>query len=217
MDIEQARFNMIEQQIRPWDVLDLEILDLLAIVKRELFVPTAYQALAFVDMEIPLPAGQNMLAPRVEARMLQELGVRKHENVLEIGAGSGYMAALLAHRAQHVTTLDIVPELADMARQNLARHGATNVQVIEADGAHGYAAGAPFDVICVSGALPVVPRTMLDQLKIGGRLGAIVGAAPVMTAQLITRLSDTEFQTVNLFETMATPLIGADDLPRFRF
>lgn len=217
MDIEQARFNMIEQQIRPWDVLDLEILDLLAIVKRELFVPAPYQALAFVDMEIPLPAGQNMLAPRVEARMLQELGVRKHENVLEIGAGSGYMAALLAHRAQQVTTLDIVPELADMARQNLARHGVTNAQVLEADGAHGYAAGAPFDVICVSGALPVVPRAMLDQLKIGGRLGAFVGAAPVMTAQLITRLSDTEFQTVNLFETLATPLIGADDLPRFRF
>jgi protein-L-isoaspartate(D-aspartate) O-methyltransferase len=217
MNIEQARFNMIEQQIRPWDVLDLEILDLLAIVKRELFVPTAYQALAFVDMEIPLPAGQNMLAPRVEARMLQELGVRKHEHVLEVGAGSGYMAALLAHRAQHVTALEIVPELADMARQNLARNGVANAQVVDADGAQGYGNGAPFDVICVSGALPVVPRAMLEQLKVGGRLGAVVGAAPVMTAQLITRVSESEYQTENLFETLITPLIGAEDLPRFRF
>jgi len=132
MDIEKSRFNMIEQQIRPWDVLDTDVLDLLSVVKREHYVPEAYRALAFVDMEIPLAGGQNMLAPRVEARVLQELAVRKHEDVLEVGAGSGYMAALLAHRGRQVTTLDIVPELVSFARDNLSRNSVTNVDVVEA-------------------------------------------------------------------------------------
>src|SRR5438552_12475071 len=129
MNIEQARFNMIEQQIRPWDVLDQGVLSLLAVVKRENFVPPAYRALAFVDTEVPLPAGQSMLAPKVEARLLQELDVRKHERALEVGTGSGYMAALLAHKAQDVITLEIQPELADFALANLQRNGVPRVSV----------------------------------------------------------------------------------------
>lgn len=217
MDLEKARFNMIEQQIRPWDVLDQEILDLLAVVKREQFVPQAYAALAFVDMEIPLPAGQNMLAPRVEARLLQDLNVRKHENVLEIGAGSGYMAALLANRARHVLTVEIVPELAELARQNLAAAGVSNAEVVEGNGAEGWAAAAPYDVICVSGSLPEIPQALLSQVKVGGRIAVIVGDAPVMEARIITRTSESGYQSVNLFETLVKPLQGAAQPSRFQF
>jgi len=151
MNIEQARFNMIEQQIRPWDVLDQGVLSLLAVVKREDFVPPAYRAMAFVDTEVPLPAGQCMLAPKVEARLLQELSVHKHEQVLEVGAGSGYMAALLGHKAQQVTTMEIHPELAAMARANLQRAAVLNVNVRQADGSHGLHDEGPFDVILLSG------------------------------------------------------------------
>ncbi|MBP0621472.1 protein-L-isoaspartate O-methyltransferase family protein [Cupriavidus consociatus] len=217
MDLEKARFNMIEQQIRPWDVLDQEILDLLAVVKREQFVPAAYASLAFVDMEIPLPAGQNMLPPRVEARILQDLAVRKHENVLEIGAGSGYMAALLANRARHVLTVDIVPELVELARTNLASAGVTNVDVAEGNAADGWAAAAPYDVICISGSLPALPQSILSQVKVGGRIAAIVGELPVMEARLITRVSETEYQVVNLFETAVKPLQGAARPSQFQF
>ncbi|BDB25164.1 protein-L-isoaspartate O-methyltransferase [Cupriavidus sp. TA19] len=217
MDLEKARFNMIEQQIRPWDVLDQEILDLLAVVKREQFVPAAYASLAFVDMEIPLPAGQNMLPPRVEARLLQDLAVRKHENVLEIGAGSGYMAALLANRARHVLTVDIVPELVELARTNLANAGVTNVDVAEGNAADGWAAAAPYDVICISGSLPALPQSILSQVKVGGRIAAIVGDLPVMEARLITRVSETEYQVVNLFETAVKPLQGAARPSQFQF
>ncbi|TWG86412.1 protein-L-isoaspartate(D-aspartate) O-methyltransferase [Cupriavidus gilardii J11] len=217
MDFEKARFNMIEQQIRPWDVLDQEILDLLAVVKREQFVPPQYAALAFTDTEIPLPGGQSMLAPRVEARMLQELEVRKHESVLEIGAGSGYMAALLAHRARHVLTIDIRPELAALARENLARAGITNVEVAEGNAADGWPDAAPYDVICVSGSLPVMPQSILSQVKVGGRIAAFVGTLPVMEAQLITRVKENEYQTVNLFETAVAPLVGAKAPSRFQF
>lgn len=217
MDLEKARFNMIEQQIRPWDVLDQEILDLLAVVKREQFVPAAYASLAFVDMEIPLPAGQNMLPPRVEARILQDLAVRKHENVLEIGAGSGYMAALLANRARHVLTVDIVPELVELARTNLANAGISNVDVAEGNAADGWAAAAPYDVICISGSLPALPQSILSQVKVGGRIAAIVGELPVMEARLITRVSETEYQVVNLFETAVKPLQGAARPSQFQF
>lgn len=217
MDLEKARFNMIEQQIRPWDVLDQEILDLLAVVKREQFVPQAYAALAFVDMEIPLPAGQNMMPPRVEARLLQDLNVRKHENVLEIGAGSGYMAALLANRARHVLTVEIVPELAELARKNLAAAGVSNAEVAEGNGAEGWAAAAPYDVICVSGSVPEIPQSLLSQVKVGGRIAVIVGTAPVMEARIITRTSEAGYQSVNLFETLAKPLQGAAQPSRFKF
>ena len=174
MNYEQARFNMIEQQIRPWEVLDSQVLSLLAVVKREDFVPPAHKALAFADMEIPLAskAGQAMLAPKVEARILQDLAVQKHEKVLEIGAGSGYMAALLAHRAQQVIALEIDPDLAQLARDNLKKAGIYNAEVRTGDGAAklGQAVSSndplsgPFDVIVLSGSVAEVPARLLAML-----------------------------------------------------
>ncbi|WP_298402660.1 protein-L-isoaspartate O-methyltransferase [Janthinobacterium sp.] len=206
MNIEQARFNMIEQQIRPWDVLDLDVLELLNVVKREDFVPAAYKNLAFVDTEIPLGGGECMLTPKLEARILQDVAVKKHENVLEIGTGSGYMAALLAHKARHVTTVEIVPQLKTLAEQNLAANGVTNVTVELGDGAQGWSKGAPYDVIVVSGSLAVLPEALLQQVKVGGRILAIIGEAPIMSAHLITRSSDKAYDTRKLFETNVTPL-----------
>lgn len=212
MNIEKARFNMIEQQIRPWDVLDPEVLDLLVVVKREAFVPAPYKNLAFTDTEIPLPGGENMLAPRIEARIMQEVAIKKHENVLEIGAGSGYMAALLAHKARHVTTIEISPELKALAQKNLADYGITNVDVVLGNGAQGWTnAGteAPYDVIVISGSLPVLPDAFLKQIKVGGRIFAVIGDSPVMTAQVIMRVSDAAYNTVKVFETDIKPLRDA--------
>ncbi len=217
MNIEQARFNMIEQQIRPWDVLDLEVLGLLSIVKRENFVPAAYRDLAFADLELPLPGGHKMLFPRVEARVLQELAVKKHENVLLIGAGSGYLAALFAARAQHVTAVDIDPVVAKLAEDNLRNNGVTNVEVALGDGSRGWPAKAPYDVICVAGGLPVVPQEMLEQLKVGGRLSAFVGGRPVMKAQVITRIDDTQYRVADVFETYVDHLVNAIEPSRFKF
>jgi protein-L-isoaspartate(D-aspartate) O-methyltransferase len=217
MNIEQARFNMIEQQIRPWNVLDQDVLDLLVVVKREDFVPSAHKALAFVDTDIPLPGGESMFTPKIEARILQEVQVKKHENVLEIGAGSGYMAALLAHKARHVTTVEIRPELKTMAEVNLARAGISNVTVELGNGAQGWTKGAPFDVIVVSGALEELPDAMLKQLKVGGRIAAIIGQAPVMTAQVVTRVSESAYDTVKVFETNVKPLVDAATVSRFTF
>ena len=221
MNIEKARFLMIEQQIRPWDVLDQDVLDLLVVVKREAFVPLAYRALAFADSEIPLPHGENMMTPKLEARILQELAIKKHENVLEIGSGSGYLAALLAYKARHVTTVEINPELKALAQKNLADYGVSNVDVLEGDGAQGYAGtnqpNAPYDVVVVSGSLPVVPDGLLAQIKVGGRMFVIVGNAPAMTAQIITRISDISYDTVNLFETSLKPLRNALVPSQFKF
>ena len=217
MNIEQARFNMIEQQIRPWDVLDQSVLSLLAVVKREDFVPAAYKAMAFVDAEVPLPGGQCMLAPKVEARLLQELAVLKHESVLEVGAGSGFMAALLGHKAQQVHTLEIDPALAAMARANLRRAGSVNVTVLHADGAHGLAAEGPFDVIVLSGSVAEVPPALLAQLKLGGRLVAVVGQLPIMRASLTTRRTEHDFSSVELFDTVAQRLSGFEEPSRFKF
>ncbi len=217
MNIEQARFNMIEQQIRPWNVLDQDVLDLLVVVKREDFVPPAYKALAFVDTDIPLPGGEAMFTPKIEARILQEVQVKKHENVLEIGAGSGYMAALLAHKARHVTTVEISPELKAMAEANLARAGIANVTVELGNGAQGWTGGAPFDVIVISGALEHLPEAFLKQVKVGGRIAAIIGQSPAMTAQLITRVSETAYDTVNVFETDVKQLANATTHSRFTF
>ncbi|RJF97824.1 protein-L-isoaspartate O-methyltransferase family protein [Noviherbaspirillum saxi] len=218
MNIEQARFNMIEQQIRPWDVLALDVLELLTVVKREGFVPDAYKSLAFVDTQIPLPGGESMFAPKMEARILQEVAPKKHETALEIGAGSGYMAALLAHKARHVTTVEINPELKAMAEQNLSAHGITNVDVVQGNGAQGWGNGdAQYDVIVISGSLPLLPDTFLKQLKIGGRLFAIVGEPPVMSAQLITRKSETAYDTTTVFETDVKPLRDAIAPSQFTF
>ncbi len=217
MNIEQARFNMIEQQIRTWEVLDQSVLSLLAVVKREAFTPLAYRSMAFVDTEVPLPGGQCMLAPKVDARLLQELAVRKHERVLEVGAGSGYMAALLGHQAQHVTTMEIVPELAKMASDNLKRASVMNVNVVQASGSRGLVADAPFDVILLSGSVAEVPAALLAQLKVGGRLAAIVGQQPVMRAMLFTRSGEQSFSSVDLFDTVAPRLKGFDEPTRFSF
>jgi len=217
MNIEQARFNMIEQQIRPWDVLDTGVLELLAVVKREDFVPPEHRGMAFVDTEIPLPGGQCMLAPKVEARLLQELAVHKHERVLEIGAGSGYMAALLAHKAQHVTTLEIDPGLAAFASANLKRAGVANVGVVTADGAQPFGMDGPFDVILLSGSVAEVPETLLQQLKPGGRLAAIVGEEPVMRAVLVRRGADRGLTRSVLFDTVAQRLRGFKEPTRFHF
>ncbi|GAB3539418.1 protein-L-isoaspartate O-methyltransferase [Noviherbaspirillum agri] len=218
MNIEKARFNMIEQQIRPWDVLDTEVLDLLLVVKRENFVPEAHKNLAFMDTEIPLPGGECMFTPKLEARILQDVELKKHENVLEIGAGSGYMAALLAHRARHVTTVEIDPTLKAFAEKNLTANGVTNVDVVLGNGAQGWGgAEAQYDVIVISGSLPVLPDTFLQQLKVGGRIFAIIGEAPVMQAQIITRVSDSAFSKVNIFETNVKPLHAALTPSQFVF
>jgi len=217
MNLEQARFNMVEQQIRTWEVLDQDVLDLLFVVKREEFVPAAWRKLAFADVEIPLGHDATMFAPKIEAHALQALQLKRHEKVLEIGAGSGHMAALLAAHADHVWSLELVPELAALAKDNLARHGVTNVSVETGDGMAGLPQHAPYDAIMVSGAVPVAPQALLDQLKPGGRLFAIVGEAPVMTAQVITRVADDGWRTVNLFETLAEPLANAPATSKFTF
>jgi len=229
MNIELARFNMIEQQIRPWEVLDQNVLTLLSTLRREDFVPAPLRALAFVDTQVPLlkdvkGAGASpstcMLEPKVEARLLQELQVQRHQRVLEIGTGSGFMAALLAHRAMQVITLECRPLLARMARDSLARNGIVNVRVVElpaADGAHGLPAEAPFDAILLSGSVAEVPRELLQQLKVGGRLAAIVGDEPVMRARLYTRVGEAAFSERDLFDTVAPRLEGFAEHTRFAF
>lgn len=215
---EQARYNMVEQQIRPWNVLDEAVLELLATVRREEFVPPAYQGAAFIDTQIPLnPSveeaerlGQVMLAPRVDARMLQDLQVQSTDRVLEIGAGSGYMAALLAHFARRVVTAEIREDLARFAGANLQRAGISNAAVEHRHGLRA-APGASFEAIVLSGSVPFVPEALLDRLTVGGRLVAIVGELPMMTAQLVTRVADRQFSAENLFDTVALPLV---DFPR---
>ena len=221
MNIEKARFNMIEQQIRPWQVLDPTVLSLLSLVKREDFVPAAYKDLAFADLEIPIGAsgnaGQKMLAPKIEARMLQELGVRNTDTVLEIGTGSGYMAALLAAKAEYVYSVEIDPGLAETARSNLQRAGVANVLVETGDGAQGWPARAPYDAIMISASTPVLPDAILRQLKIGGRLVAVVGEVPAMQVQLVIRTEENAFNTINIFETVIAPLTNATQGDRFVF
>lgn len=216
MNIEQARFNMIEQQIRPWDVLDTQILDLLFEVRREDFVPEAWRGLAFADLEIPLGENAVMLSPKMEARMLQELVIRNTDRALEVGTGSGYVAALLARLAREVTTVEINPKLAQAATERLSKHGATNVKVVQGDAANDWYDGAPWDVILVSGALPSEPADLLQRLTIGGRLLAVVGDAPVMHATLWTR-HEHGFQSLVLFETVIPSLRNAHQPERFSF
>ena len=217
MNLEQARFNMIEQQIRPWEVLDAHVLHLLSVVKREDFVPAGFKNLAFVDMEIPLAGGQCMLAPRVEARMLQDLAIQKHEKVLEIGTGSGYMAALLAHRAQRVISLEINADLARSARANLQAAGVLNAEVRHLDAARGVPVEAPFDVIVLSGSLAEIPQSLLGHLKVGGRLGAIIGDEPMMRATFVTRVGEAQFRTQQPWDTVAPRLLNFPEPSRFTF
>ncbi len=224
MNTEIARFNMIEQQIRPWEVLDQAVLSLLASLRREDFLPPALRAMAFVDTQVPLLAGEAggpcMLEPKVEARLLQGLQLQRHEKVLEIGAGSGFMAALLAHRAMQVTSLECRPALVHMARENLHRNGVSNVRVLEvtaAEGARGLPGEAPFDAILLSGSVAEVPRALLAQLKPGGRLAAVVGHEPIMRARLFTRAGVAAWSEADLFDTVAARLEGFDEPARFHF
>jgi protein-L-isoaspartate(D-aspartate) O-methyltransferase len=217
MDFEQARFNMVEQQIRPWEVLDPTILDLLAKVKREDFVPERYRALAFADLEIPLGHGESMLSPKLEARMVQELAVRPEDRVLEIGTGSGYMTALLASLTNHVYSLEIVPEFSAQAAQRLARHGIDNVTLEVGDGATGWSTHAPYDVIVLTGSVPVLPPAIEQQLARGGRLLAVVGDAPVMAARRVVKVDDQGTTRVDLFETCIKALRNAAQPERFVF
>lgn len=213
----QARFNMVEQQIRPWQVLDPHVLAVLSHVQRELFVPDAYQALAYTDTDIPLGHGQTMLPPRVDARLMHDLQLTGTEKVLEIGTGSGYLAALLAGRAQRVVSLEINPELASNARNNLQRAGITNVDVRVADGSTGASGDAPFDAVVLGGSVAEVPPALLQQLKVGGHLLAIVGQDPVMVATLYTRTADAAWNSKALWDTSAPRLQGFTEPSRFKF
>jgi len=217
MNLEQARHNMVEQQIRTWEVLDQDILDLLYAVPREDFVPSAYRNIAFSDLEIPLGEGERMWPPKLEARVLQELAVQRSERVLEVGTGSGYLAALLAHRAAQVYTVEIRPALAEFGRANLARHGRDNVIAEVGDGALGYPNWAPYDVIVLTGSTPLVPQSLLDSLAPGGRLFAVVGDGPAMAARIFTRVTPGAVRTMDLFETVVAPLVNCAQPSRFTF
>lgn len=215
-NMEQAQFNMIEQQIRPCEVLEGRILELLKHVRRECFVPASMKELAFADMEIPLGYGAAMWHPKLEARAVQELHLTRNDNVLEVGTGYGYLTALLSALSGHVTSVEIVPELSAAAKQNLAACRCVNITLETGDAAHGWGNGS-YDAIVLTGSTPVLPVSFQNSLNIGGRLFAIVGDAPVMEAKLITRIARDAFETVNLMETCVSPLKNAEQPKRFVF
>jgi protein-L-isoaspartate(D-aspartate) O-methyltransferase len=220
MNLEQARTNMVEQQIRPWEVLDQDVLDLLYTVPREEFVPASCRNLAFTDMEIPIGEGEKMWAPKIEARVLQELAPRRSDRVLEVGTGSGYLTALLAHRAAQVTSVEIKPALAAFGKANIARHGVNNVTLEVGDGARGYVKGGPYDIVVLTGSVPVLPRALLESLAPGGRAFAVIGEAPLMTASIVSRTArgtPPSFRTTALFETVIAPLVNCEQPSRFAF
>ena len=217
MDLEKARFNMVEQQIRPWDVLDETVLNLLLRVKREEYVPEVYRAMAFMDIEIPLGQGEAMLSPKVEARVVQELKLKPTDKVLEVGTGSGYMTALLASLAKHVHSVEIVPEFSQAAAQKLAAHDFHNVTLDVGDGACGWAKYAPYDVIVVTGSLPILSGEFIAQLNSGGRLIAFVGVPPVMEARRIRVIEPGVTDTEDLFETSVRMLVNAPQPQQFVF
>ena len=217
MNPEQARFNMVEQQIRTWEVLDQEVLDLLYVVPREEFVPPQHRALAFSDLELPIGEGQRMWQPKLEARILQELALHKKDKVLEVGTGSGNLTALLAHRAGQVASVEINAKLAAFGRANLERHGVDNVTLEIGDAARGWPAHEPYDAIVLTGSTPVLPRAFLEQLAPGGRLFAVVGEAPAMRARLVVCSAPGAWRSIDLFETVIPPLVNAEHPPRFRF
>ena len=217
MNLEQTRFNMVEQQIRTWDVLDDSVLELLYKIRREEFVPAGYRSLAFVDMEIPLGHGQFMLEPKMEARILQELHVKKTDKILEVGSGSGYLTALLAEKGAHVYSVEIVPELKTMAEINVQAHDISNVTLELGDAACGWSKHEPYDVIVLTASTPVLPEAFQKSLKPGGRLIAIVGEEPVMEALLVTCVAPDVYNTTQLFETCIAPLKNAQQSERFVF
>lgn len=217
MDIELARFNMVEQQIRTWEVLDQNVLNLLFEVRREEFVPQAYRSLAFADLEIPLGHGEVMLTPKLEARILQTVAIRPGDRVLEVGTGSGYMTALLAHEAQEVVSVEIIPEFAALAEHKLRAHDIDNVTVEVGDAARGWDGRGPYDVIVLTGSEPVLAEAFARSLNIGGRLFAVTGEAPAMEAQLVTCVAPGQYRADQLFETCIPPLVNAPRRSRFTF
>ena len=216
MDTEQARFNMVEQQIRTWEVLDPEVLDLLFTVRREEFVPAAYRMLAFADLEIPLPGGERMWTPKMEARVVQELKLMPGESVLEIGTGSGYLTALMASRNARVTSVEIDAGLAAAAKERLTRAGLTALEVVVGDGARGWGTEG-YDAIVLTGSTPILPDSVVGQLKPGGRVFAVVGEAPAMTARMVRWVAPGSVTEQDLFETVIAPLRNAAAPSRFRF
>ncbi len=216
-DVERARFNMVEQQIRPWEVLDQRVLDLLFRVHREDYVPPASRALAFADLEIPLGSGETMLTPKIEARIVQELELKSTDRVLEVGTGSGYMTALLASLAAHVYSVDINPEFTQTAAAKLRTHGIGNVTLDTGDAARGWDKHGPYDVIVLTGSLPLLPPAFQNSLQPGGRLFAVVGEAPIMEARLVTCLARGVYNTMDLFETCIPSLRNAVQPERFVF
>ena len=215
MNLEQARFNMIEQQIRPWEVLDQTVLDLLTQVPREEFVPEAYRNLAFTDTSIPLDHGQSMLPPKIEARMLQALEIQPQDDILQIGTGSGYVTALMASLGGHVTSVDIHADLQEKALQKLTDNNIRNVTMECDDAAMGWNPNRTFDVIAIMGSLPILPESFQLSLNMGGRLFAFVGDSPIMEAVLITRVGNNEWSHEVLFETDVPVLENAPQPERF--
>jgi protein-L-isoaspartate(D-aspartate) O-methyltransferase len=215
MNVEKARYNMIEQQIRPWNVLDEGVLHLLSVIKREDFVPVAYKGLAFADIEIPLAGGQCMLSPKVEARLVQDLALKASDKVLEVGTGTGFVTALLSKQAQRVISFEINAELATLARANLQKQGISNVEVRQGDGSQGSPSDGQFDAILLSGSVAQAPKNLLTQLKVGGRLVAIVGDDPVMSATTFTRTGADAYTTTALWETIVPRLQHFAEPARF--
>lgn len=216
-NLEQNRFNMVEQQIRTWNVLDSTVLNLLYKVRREEYVPAAYRSLAFADLEIPLEHGAVMLTPKLEARILQELHIKKTDKILEVGSGSGYMTALLAELGSHVYSVEIVPALCTMAKINLQVHGVTNVTLEQGDAAQGWPQHGPYDVIVLTASTPILSESFQKNLNLGGRLFAIVGEEPLMEATLVTCVAPGVYETKMLFETCTAPLRNALQPQRFTF
>ncbi|MGQ9684861.1 MAG: protein-L-isoaspartate O-methyltransferase family protein [Thiobacillaceae bacterium] len=217
MDYELARHNMIEQQIRPWEVLNQNVLDLLAQVKREDFVPPVYRSLAFADMEIPIGHGEAMWYPKIEARVLQALALKRTDRVLEVGTGSGYLTALMAAQAMQVVSVEFHPDLKESAEAKLRAHGFANVQVKIGDAARDWAEDGRFDAIVLTGSTPLLPEAFLERLNPGGRLFAVVGESPVMQACLVSKVGHGAHRTDVLFETELKPLVHALQPERFVF
>ena len=217
MKIEQARFNMIEQQIRPWNVLDMGVLELLTIVKREKFLPDWQKSLAFMDTELPLPDGSLSLSPKIEAHIVQDVAIKKHESALVVGSGTGYLPALLAFHSRHVTCVENSPSVFAAAQQALTREGVANVSIVQGDASKGWPASAPYDVIVMTGSLQILPEELKLQLKPGGRLFVILGSAPIMTAYLITRRSESAFDSTPLFDTSVSAIANAEPVSAFSF
>ncbi|WP_455235404.1 protein-L-isoaspartate O-methyltransferase family protein [Thiogranum longum] len=217
MNVEQARFNMIEQQIRPWEVLDDRVLETISRTPRENFVPERYRALAFSDISIPLEHGQYMMPPKLEGKLLQSLDIDPADSILEIGTGSGYLTACLAGLGGSVHSVDLYDEFIQSAGSKLEKHNITNVTFETGDAAAGWNSDTRFDAIAVTGSLPTLHRGFHTLLNPGGRLFVIVGKPPIMQALLITRVGEQEWNQESLFETSIPPLVNAPEPDTFRF